>query len=287
MLKTLRRVLTRQEPAAKAVYVEHLERRSLLSDTGSTVSVPPISAAQNEPDTTPPLLVDEKLIGTDPRRMTGAVLTFSEPLDEASAENLEHFRIGRRTSKKQRYDFDEDDPRNDRNGNGLIRFESAVYDPATLTVTLTAVESFNITGKFRTIRVLGREELTVRDVAGNRIDGDEDGRPGKDAIKKFTFQRGSRIEFSEFDADRIALRLTGPGRLWVLRQTREGKVRHRGDAVQVFIDKADPASSVVTGKVTDNGYGDGIGLIEELINASTADVQIASDPSFQIVRSIP
>ena len=270
MLKSLRRLLTRHQTASRAVCVENLERRSLLNG-----------------DVTPPTLVKEQLIGSDPRRMTGVVLTFSEPLDQASAENLEHFRVGRRTSRRQRYDFEDDDIRSQRSRGGLIRFESAVYNPADLTVTLTAVQPFNITRRFRTIRVLGRENLTVRDLAGNRIDGNGDGTAGGDAIERFTFQRGGRVQYSEFDADRVSLRLSGPGIVWVLRKTRDGRVLERGDAVRVFIDRADPSDSILTGKVVDQGPGDGVAVIDELVNASTAQVQIATDPSFQIRRSIP
>src|SRR5829696_3027447 len=142
MLKSLRRLLTRHHATPRAVCIENLERRSLMNG-----------------DVTPPTLVKEQLVGSDPRNVIGVVLTFSEPLDEASAENLEHFRIGRRTSRRQRFDFDDNDERFRRNRGGLIRFESAVYNPADLTVTLTAVQPFNITRRFRTIRVLGRENL--------------------------------------------------------------------------------------------------------------------------------
>lgn len=125
----------------------------------------------------------------------------------------------------------------------------------------------------------------MRDVAGNRLDGARDGK-GRDAVEKFTFTRGDRVTYSEFDADRVSLRMDGPGVVWVLRKTEEGRVLGRGDAIQVFIDHADPTESVLTGRVKDNGPGNGIAVIEELINTSTAQVQIATDPSFQIVRSI-
>src|SRR5688572_24693682 len=144
-------------------------------------------------DTTGPMLVKEQLVGSDPRNVEAIVLTFNEPLDEVSAEDLEHYRIGVNTDRKQNYDDDVEDPNS--HGNGLLRFESAVYDPAALTVTLTPVKPFNITRQFRTIRVLGRENKTVRDVAGNRIDGNGDGRAGGDQIEKFTFRRGGNVPY--------------------------------------------------------------------------------------------
>ena len=139
--------------------------------------------------------------------------------------------------------------------------------------------------RLRTIRVLGRENDAVRDVAGNALDGDGNGRPGGDSVQQYTFRRAGRVSYGERDRDNVTLTLRGPGQLWVVRKTREGKVVARGDALRVYIDRGDPASSILTGRVT--GQGNGVAIIDELVNASTAQVQIATDPAFQIVRSIP
>src|SRR5687767_5957927 len=207
MLKTLRRLfpfagprpaVTRapRSPAGPAC-VEQMEKREFLSVT----------------------LVKEQLVGADPRNVEGVVLTFSEPLDEASAEDLDHYRVGRRTDRKQRADDDRFDPNDRRRRRGLVRFESAVYDPATLTVTLTAEEPFDILRRFRAIRVLGRDDLGVRSATGEILDGDRNGQPGKDAIERFTFTRQKRVDYGEVDGDNVALALSGPGRLWVVRKT--------------------------------------------------------------------
>jgi hypothetical protein len=283
MLTTLRRLLTRHRSCATDMTtparIEGLERRSLLS--GTMTDAPPVSAAE-EPDVTGPMVVKEQLIGSDPRNVTGVVVTFNEPLDEASAENLRHFRVGTRTDRRQRA-FDDNRFRGNRRG--LVRFESAVYDPANFTVTLTAFEPFNITRRFRTIRVLGRETLAVRDVAGNALDGDGNGTPGGDSVQQYTFRRAARVSYGELDGDNVSLSLKGGGLLWVIRKTSDGKVLARGDALRVFIDRADPASSILTGRVS--GKGNGVAVIEELVNTSTAQLQIAADPAFEIVRSIP
>lgn len=285
MLKALRRLLNHlshagaAEPARPAC-VEPLEKRSLLA--GAPLEAAPVSAAE-EPDVTPPTLVNEQLFGSDPRNVEGVVLTFSEPLDPASAQEIRNYRVGTRTDRQQRT-IDEDDDRFRRNRRGLVRFETPVYNPADLTVTLTAVDPFNITRRFRTIRVLGRDDRGVRDVAGNVLDGDANGRPRGDAVEQFTFRRASTVSYGERDGDNVTLSLKGPGRLWVIRQTGDGKVLARGQARRVFIDKADPARSILTGKVS--GRGNGVAVIEELVNAGTAQVQIATDPAFQIVRSI-
>jgi hypothetical protein len=275
---TLRRLLTRHRSSATTASVEGLEGRSLLS--AAVMAAPPVSAAE-EPDVTGPMLVKEQLLGPDPRGVLGVVLTFNEPLDEASAEDLDHFRVGKGTDRRQH----NDDDRFRGNEGGLVAFQSAVYDPANFTVTLTAQEPFNIVRRLRTIRVLGRENDAVRDVAGNALDGDGNGRPGGDSVQQYTFRRAGRVSYGERDRDSVTLTLRGPGQLWVVRKTREGKVVARGDALRVYIDRGDPASSILTGRVT--GQGNGVAIIDELVNASTAQVQIATDPAFQIVRSIP
>ena len=264
----VRRIGCQNAGGGPAARVEGLESRSLF----------------NGADMTGPMLVKEQLVGSDPRNIEAVVLTFNEPLDEASAENLRHYRIGVRTDRRQRFLDDDDDDRFRDRGRGIIRFESAVYDPAALTVTLTPVEPFNLTRRFRTIRVLGRENLTVRDVAGNRLDGNDDGRPGGDAIEKFTFRRGGRVSYGELDGDNVSLRLNGPGLLWVIRKTQGGRVLARGDALRVFIDNADPNETTVTGNVS--GRGNNVAVIDELVNTATAQVQLIGDPMFQINRVI-
>jgi hypothetical protein len=266
MLKRLRRLMSRgiARNQRRFVGAEGLERRQLF-------------------DTTGPMLVKEQLVGPDPRAVEAVILTFNEPLDEASAEDLRHFRIGVRTDRRQDYDDEED--RTQGSSNGLINFTSAVYDEATLTVTLTPVKPFNITRKFRTIRVLGRENQTIRDLAGNRIDGNGDGRPGGDAIEKFTFRRGGRVSYGDPDGDSVSMRLEGPGLLWALRKTNGGRVLARGDALRVYIENGDPTRTIVTGKVT--GRGNNVAVIDELVNVSSAaQVQLIGNPAFQINRVI-
>lgn len=309
MLMTLRRLLaltrtarTRGGAAARApglhraqalapggpARVEMMEARQLLS-AATTVAAPPFSAAV-QPGAPGPTLVREQLVGGDPRNVTGIVLTFSEPLDEASAEDRDNYRVGRRTDRRQRFS----DPFNNNNNNnrrrsssGFVRFESAVYDPAALTVTLTARDPFDILRRFRTIRVLGRTEgdRGVRSAAGNPLDGNRDGTAGGDAVGRFTFTRAKRVRYGERDGDNVVLSISGPGRLWVVRKTAEGRVLSRGEAVTVYLDRTDPANSVLTGRV--RGIGNGVATIGQVVNTATADVRIATDPAFQIGQLAP
>jgi hypothetical protein len=274
----------RTRPGHDRALVETLEKRSLMSV--SAAASPPVAAAADDPaaDVTPPTLVGEQLLGTDPRQVTGVVLTFSEALDPVSAQDLKNFRVGRRTDQKQNYNPDNQvDQKAFKDG--LIRFTSAVYDPVAFTVKLTPKEPFNITRKFRTIRVLARgPNRGVKDVAGNILDGDGNGKAMGDAVEQFTFRRAQRVQYEERDGDDVTIWLTGPGRLWVLRNTPDGKVFGRGNALRLYVDKTD-TSAVVTGKV--EGTGDGVAVIDELINAYGADVQISQSAVFQILRTIP
>jgi hypothetical protein len=273
----------RTRPGTHRALVETLENRSLLSAAVPSALVPPVSAA-DDPDITPPTLVGEQLLGTDPRQVTGVVLTFSEALDPTSAQDLKNFRVGRRTDQHQNFQ-PENELHQEAFKDGLIRFTSAVYDPAAFTVTLTPKQPFNITRKFRTIRVLARgPNRGVKDVAGNILDGDGNGKAMGDAVEQFTFRRSQRVQYQERDGDNVTIWLTGRGRLWVLRNTPDGKVFGRGNALRLYVDKTD-TSGVVTGKV--EGTGDGVAVIDELINAYGADVQIARSAVFQILRTIP
>src|SRR3954468_16027457 len=88
MLNSLRRWFGRpgiavSRVAAKRACVDALERRTLMS-ADPVVEAPPITAAADPADTTPPTLINEQLIGTDPRNVDGVILTFSEPLDPAT-----------------------------------------------------------------------------------------------------------------------------------------------------------------------------------------------------------
>jgi hypothetical protein len=265
---------------SRAALVETLERRSLLS--AAAVAVAPVSVA-DEPDTTPPTLVKEQLLGTDPRQVAGVVLTFSEALDPTSAQDLKNFRVGRRTDQHQNFDQN-NQVQQKAFQDGLIRFTSAVYDPATFSVTLTPKEPFNITRKFRTIRVLARgPNRGVKDVAGNILDGDRNGKPMGDAVEQFTFRRAQRVQYEEPDGDDVTVWLTGPGRLWVLRNTPDGKVFGRGEALRLYVDRTDP-QAIVAGKV--DQHGDGVAKIDELINAFGAQLEIASSAVFQIRQTI-
>src|SRR4051812_3340400 len=78
MVKGFRQFFTRPRDASarrSPACVEAVEKRTMLSVT----------------------VVKEELFGPDPREVDGVVITFSEALDPATAQNLKNYRVGRRT----------------------------------------------------------------------------------------------------------------------------------------------------------------------------------------------
>jgi len=102
-------------------------------------------------------------------RPTILVLTFDAPLDPLQARKVGHYRIvtlggpGRGGSR----------------AGHVIGVRAAVYDPATLTVTLFPTERLDIHNRYR-LRVKGTAKHGLTGVAGVPLDGKGDGIPGSD-----------------------------------------------------------------------------------------------------------
>lgn len=99
-------------------------------------------------------------------RPTFVALTFSEPLDAASAQNLSNYQIS--------------GP-----GGRPVAVTSAVYDPLTQTVTLRPVRNLNLHLRYR-LTVNGSTPGGVADVYGNLLDGAGNGRPGSNFVTVLT-----------------------------------------------------------------------------------------------------
>lgn len=207
-------------------------------------------------------------------QIAAVVLTFNTPLDPASAQNVKAYSISRKT-KGDNSSFgliDTSSPGDTRR----VRIESAVYDPATQTVTLRPSEPFDLGRRFRRLRVSGAGANAIMDAEGAPIDGNGDGRPGGDAIIHSRVLRSSRFVFKEADGDAARLRLTGPG---VMRVWSDGR---RNIPPVVFLTFTDPAASTLTGTVRRGRRGDGVVTIRQLTGTSAASVPLLSDPAFRV-----
>lgn len=128
---------------------------------------PPVEPPPPPDDTTAPTLVAFNRRGLA-FRPTQFILAFSEELDPASAATLSNYRLvgtgpdGRLGTADDR----------------RINLKPVVYDPAARTVTLTPKRRLPLALRFR---------LTARNVvdrSGNALDGDGDGQPGGDLVRR-------------------------------------------------------------------------------------------------------
>lgn len=222
-----------------------------------------------------PQVVALTMLGSE-QEVTGIVLTFSAPLDPVSAQNPRAYLIGQ-TKVTGEHGFDPlglgDRPRE----KVRVQLQSAVYDPAAQTVTLTPAAPFNLFDKFRRIRISGRGETAVRDAAGAPIDGDANGTPGGSLVVRARLIRSSTVTFREADGDRVKLRLVGPGKLWAVVS------RTRDFAPVVFLNKTNALRSGLVGSVVQNRRtGDGVATIRQISGTTFAAVPLLVDPAFRV-----
>ena len=159
------------------------------SDDASTVQV---SVAVQPGDAVGPRITQVDRFGLD-RTPTAYVLTFDKALDSARASDLGNYRLvdpGR-------------DGRFGTRDDRTIRIRSALYNPADRTVTITPAT--RIAGWRRVqLTVVGTGAAALTDVAGNRLDGDADGRPGGDhevTLRGFARGRGQGFDLRPLDID--------------------------------------------------------------------------------------
>lgn len=272
MLASIRNVLRRRPsdlrpaPAAPAVAaaaravppVEPLEARRLMAAGGPVVA--------------------QQFVGTVDA-VTAVVLTFDVPLDPATAQNVEAYRLVRKERSTDDGFGGDGESSTDAS---RIRLSSAVYDAAANTVTLTPVRpSFELRKSFTVIQVQGTGKDAVLTPGGAALDGDGDGRPGGDATVRFKSAARRTLSFREADGDRVRLRVDGGGHMLYFLPTR-GR-----SAPALFLRETNPGTSVLSGTVTQGKRGDGVIDIAQVGAASTAQVPIATDPAFRIRSLVP
>jgi len=214
--------------------------------------------------------------GTE-QEVTGIVLTFNVPLDAASAQNPAAYFVGRDKVEGSDKFWDPLDLSDPPKVSERVRLQSATYDAAAQTVTLTPASTFDLFGKFRRVRISGRGEAPVRDAAGNPIDGNGDGAPGGNAVLRARIVKASRFSFREADGDRARLRLHGPGKLWALTS------RQREFAPVIFLNKTNALKSGLTGSVVRHRRtGDGVVTLRQLSGTAFASLPLLADPAFRV-----
>lgn len=223
-----------------------------------------------------PTLVGLHFGGTE-TEVTSVVLTFSGPLDPASAQNTAAYFVGRdRPGDPDAFwdplDLNDNSPKTDR-----IPLQSAVYDDAARAVTLTPATSFNVLDRLRRIRVSGRGATAVKDATGIPFDGNRDGVPGDSGVMRLRVRATRTVVFRDADGDRARVKLTGPGKIVSVTATR------RQTPPILFLNRTNALKTGVTGFVARNRRtGDGVATIRQLSGTAFAAVGILTSPSFRI-----
>lgn len=127
-----------------------LNNRSIIPVTAST-------------DTTPPIITSDTLIVHN-ATIQGIALTFSKPLDPATAQDLRNYSL--RTAGRDNIFGTPDDVN--------VPLASAVYGPQSLTVMLTPRQHLKV-GFLYQLMVNGPGSPGITDLAGNVLDGDKNG----------------------------------------------------------------------------------------------------------------
>ena len=220
-------------------------------------------------------VVGVNILGTA-SQITGVVLTFNVDLDAASAQNVNAYSISKRVSGEESSFGGIDTSSGGKTRR--VRFQSATYDPAARSVTLTTADPFDLGRRFRLMRVRGQGELAVKDATGTPIDGNGDGQPGGHAVINSRVLRGPRYRIKDADGDIGKLRLTGPGTLRVWSDHR------RNIPPVVFLFGADASRSTLSGSVVRNRRsGDGVVTIGQISGTSSASVPVLADPAFRVI----
>jgi hypothetical protein len=220
-----------------------------------------ISANGDLDDEAPQL---RQVLLTGPSRgISGAVIHFSEDMDPTSAQNLANYAFAARGGRARMN----------------IELGSAVYDPATRTVQLTASQPFMQTEfKQLEVRVKGKAG-GVTDVAGNRLDGVGRGRGGTDAVSRFAVFSGTTVDVIDRDGDRGTLTIDNGGRLDGIMPLK-GRRKQR---TQFWIVDPIPLRSTLSGTVTRSRTGDGIIVIAEIIGLDKKEfTPLLSNTSFRV-----
>jgi hypothetical protein len=232
--------------------VETLEPRKLMASVGPVVA--------------------QHFIGPQ-EAVTAVVLTFDVPLDPATAQNPGAYKLVRKSRESDDGPFGDGDSTTDAD---RVRVETANYDPVANAVTLTTRRAFELRKDFTVVQVQGNGASAVLTTAGTPIDGDGNGRAGGDLFLRYKARANRTLSFKDADGDRVRLRVEGGGHMLYFLP-----IRGRSSPA-IFMRETNPTTSVLTGTVKQGRRGDGVIDIAQISAASTAQIQIQSDPAFRV-----
>jgi uncharacterized repeat protein (TIGR01451 family) len=166
---------TRSGTSANTVQVaaDQADPQAANNTAEATVVVPPEAL-----DVIPPTIGRQQLVVAQ-RAIRAIVLSFSEPLDGATAEDLSNYAL-RRLGRRSRTVAD--------GGGRSLPIGAAAYDAESRTVTLTPRTPLRL-GTFYQLTVNGTGAPGITDASGNVVDGDQNGLP--DGIFRSLVGRGT------------------------------------------------------------------------------------------------
>jgi hypothetical protein len=259
--------------------IESLECRRLMSTTLDVAAEVPVE------DTQGPQIVSIRVVG-DPTEARGIQITFSEPINPGRARNKDNYLVAGNFLKFTDLDFnlldDDGDFLEDDKVRRKLPLDEAVYDSSTNTVTLVPEFDFRVSKWMKVVKIRSGED-GIKDLAGNRLDGDKDGLPGGISVNRYKRYYGSKVRYIDADGDKVRLKLSGGGSLYVLQQLNPHKDANSGEATQVWLLGRVKPSSVLTGTAapTHRG-GDSHAHIRELLRTDPAQLDILEDTRFTI-----
>jgi hypothetical protein len=235
------------------------------------------------------VVVTEQLIGPE-TAITSVILTFNQHLDAASADNPNSYGIVRKitqTNSDSSGIVGSLSPFGSGNSTSTqsiiakhVRILSAVYDDATMSVTLTPTAPFRADKFFRFLRVVGTGKNAIRTAAGTPLDAAGNHR-ASDAIVKFASEKGHRLSYKDASGNKVTLSLSGPGEIRALYR-RIGAI----DPI-VFVIGARPGTTILTGVVKPGRHGTGVTTLQEVSGTSSFQNGLAGDPAFNVLMTQP
>jgi hypothetical protein len=253
---------------------------------------------------TGPTLVGEGLLGSA-QAVTGIVLTFNQPLDPATAQNVNAYSIGRHVTSGSSSNLLNDlgglfftarpggvarpgiarpdivlHPARKGVHGGRVAFTSAIYDDATMSVTLTPAYPIKATKFFRYIHVSGMGTTAVTNTLGQAVQGN-DGGVGNIRLG-FKPHQGKTVRYTDAEDQRVMLKLKGPGTIVAFLRT--------GPDPQpiILLENTYAGRSSLTGSVKPNPGSNGISNLQELAGVSNCDATgVTSNPQFTVTTTQP
>ena len=135
--------------------------------------------------------------------ITGYVIHFNRALDPVSAQNVRAYSLGYKRLASKGRDFFEN-LFGAGGGKQLaytpVPIASAVYDPATYTVTLTLANPLSAFTRQDVLQVFGSGKNAIKDASGVDIDGNHNGKPGGTSTYAAAVKTGTKISLVDGDA---------------------------------------------------------------------------------------